>query len=277
MIELRGITKRIGHKTVLRDLNLKVEQGQFLGVIGPNGSGKTTLLHTISGVEHIESGEIDIDGKPVGSYRRRELARKLAVLQQDGIPSLAYPVKDVIEMGRFPFLDWLGRDLSSDAGQIIDRIMMKLDLDSLADQPVDELSGGQRQRVALGKVMAQQPRVLLLDEPTTYLDIRYQLQFMELVSEWQKDEDLTVVAVMHDLNLASMYCDRLVALQEGSIAAEGTPQDILTPDTLKRVFEVESALARHPDLGVPQIMLRREESYNEQFTNGADRGNTYPE
>ncbi|MNS58062.1 Iron(3+)-hydroxamate import ATP-binding protein FhuC [compost metagenome] len=179
------------------------------------------------------------------------------MLQQDGIPNIAYPVEDVIEMGRFPFLDWLGRDHSPDASQVLDRIMTKLDLNPLAGRPVDELSGGQRQRVALGKVMAQQPRVLLLDEPTTYLDIRYQLQFMELVSEWQKDEDLTVVAVMHDLNLASMYCDRLIVLQEGSIAAEGTPQDILTPETLRRVFEVQSALAEHPDLGVPQIMLRR--------------------
>ncbi|MNK25459.1 Hemin import ATP-binding protein HmuV [compost metagenome] len=257
MIELKGVTKRIGLKTVLRNLNLKIEQGQFLGIIGPNGSGKTTLLHTISGVEEIEAGEVDIDGRSVGSYKRRELARKLAVLQQDGIPNIAYPVEDVIEMGRFPFLDWLGRDHSPDASQVLDRIMTKLDLNSLAGRPVDELSGGQRQRVALGKVMAQQPRVLLLDEPTTYLDIRYQLQFMELVSEWQKDEDLTVVAVMHDLNLASMYCDRLIVLQEGSIAAEGTPQDILTPETLRRVFEVQSALAEHPDLGVPQIMLRR--------------------
>ncbi|WP_433946811.1 ABC transporter ATP-binding protein [Paenibacillus sp. SN-8-1] len=259
MIELRGVTKRIGQKTVLRDLNLKIEQGQFVGIIGPNGSGKTTLLHTISGVEKIDAGEIDIDARAVGSYRRIELARKLAVLQQDGIPNIAYPVEDVIEMGRFPFLDWLGRDNSPDASQVLDRIMTKLDLTPLAGRPVDELSGGQRQRVALGKVMAQQPQVLLLDEPTTYLDIRYQLQFMELVSEWQKDENLTVVAVMHDLNLASMYCDHLVILQEGSIAAEGTPQDILTPDTLRRVFEVRSAIARHPDLGVPQIMLRRKE------------------
>ncbi|RUT28414.1 ABC transporter ATP-binding protein [Paenibacillus zeisoli] len=258
-IELRAVTKQIGQKTVLRDVNLKIEQGQFVGIIGPNGSGKTTLLHTISGVEQIESGEINIDDRAVSSYRRRELARKLAVLQQDGIPNIAYPVEDVIEMGRFPFLDWLGRDHSPDIREVMDRIMTRLDLTSLAGRPVDELSGGQRQRVALGKVMAQQPQVLLLDEPTTYLDIRYQLQFMELVSEWQKDENLTVVAVMHDLNLASMYCDRLVVLQEGRIAAEGTPHEILTPDTLHSVFEVRSALAEHPDSGVPQIMLRRKE------------------
>lgn len=248
---------RMGHKIVLRNLDLKIGQGQFIGIIGPNGSGKTTLLHTISGVEKIESGEARIDGKPVQSYKRKELARKLAVLQQDGIPNIGYPVEDVIEMGRFPFLDWLGRDQSPDARQVMDRIMTRLELDSLAARPLDELSGGQKQRVALGKVMAQQPRILLLDEPTTYLDIRYQLQFMELVSQWQKEEDLTVVAVMHDLNLASMYCDRLVVLQAGSIAAEGTPQEILTPDNLGRVFGVQSALAEHPDLGVPQIMLRR--------------------
>ncbi|GIP22551.1 ABC transporter ATP-binding protein [Paenibacillus sp. J22TS3] len=259
MIEVRGLTKRRGSRKVLKQINFSVSQGEFLGVIGPNGSGKTTLLHTISGVEGIDEGEIVVDGRKVEAYGRKELARKLAVLQQDGIPSIAYPVKDIIEMGRFPFLDWLGRDQSKDTEAVIKRIMHRLDLDSLADRPVNELSGGQRQRVALGKVMAQQPRVLLLDEPTTYLDIRYQLQFMELVAQWRQEEEVTVIAVMHDLNLASLYCDRLLVLQDGAAAAVGTPEQLLTPETIHEVFQVQSAVTAHPDTGVPQVMLRRGE------------------
>lgn len=258
IIELKGLTKLRGRKKVLSQIDLDVRKGEFLGVIGPNGSGKTTLLHMISGVEKSNGGVIRVDGERVEAYGRKELARKLAVLHQDGIPSMAYPVRDIIEMGRYPFLNWLGRDQSIDADKTIHRIMTRLDLLPLADRPVDELSGGQRQRVALGKVMAQEPELLLLDEPTTYLDIRYQLQFMELVAQWQKEEKLTVVAVMHDLNLAALYCDRLLVLQDGEVEAIGTPQELLTPDTINRVFKVKSAVAAHPDTGVPQVMLRRE-------------------
>ncbi|MNJ56471.1 putative siderophore transport system ATP-binding protein YusV [compost metagenome] len=121
------------------------------------------------------------------------------------------------------------------------------------------LSGGQRQRVALGKVMAQQPEIVLLDEPTTYLDIRYQMQFMELVASWQRAENLTVIAVMHDLNLASMYCDKLLALREGEVVAMGRPNEIITPEIVKSLFEVNSYSVMHPDRGVPQLLLRNDQ------------------
>ncbi|WP_223068978.1 ABC transporter ATP-binding protein [Paenibacillus caui] len=256
MIELQKVSKSFGSTPVLHQVSWTVQKGEFWGIIGPNGSGKSTLLHLISGSEKPGSGEIALAGKPASVYSRTELTRMLAVLQQDGLPPVSFPVREVIEMGRFPFLDWLGRDTSEHADALIDNIMKQLELTELAAKPLDELSGGQRQRAALGKVMAQEPAIVLLDEPTTFLDIRYQIQFMELVSAWQRDSGLTVVAVIHDLNLAALFCDKLLVLKEGHITATGTPKQILNPEVVREVFEVESALVEHPDSGVPQLLLR---------------------
>ncbi|AWB43855.1 ABC transporter ATP-binding protein [Paenibacillus sp. CAA11] len=257
MIELGCIQKSFGPRKVLRELSWKVEPGQFWGILGPNGSGKTTLLNVISGVEPPDSGEIHIKGRPLKSYDRRSLSRLVAVLQQDGLPTIGYTVREVVEMGRFPYLNWLGRDQAPHADRLIEAVMDRLELLELADRPLNELSGGQRQRTALGKVMAQQPQLLLLDEPTTYLDVRAQLQFMELVSSWQREEGLTVIAVMHDLNLAALYCDHLLVLKEGAVAASGDPKKILESQLISDVFGVDSYLVPHPDSGVPQVMLRK--------------------
>ncbi len=241
----------------LTDVNCSIQEGEWWGIIGPNGSGKSTLLQLISGVDKRSTGELMIRGHHVSEYSRRELSQMLAVLQQDGLPAINYPVRDIIEMGRFPFQDWIGRDRGKNAETIIEDIMDKLQLQELSDRPLDELSGGQRQRVALGKVMAQEPRILLLDEPTTYLDIYYQLQFMELVANWRKETGITVIAVLHDLNLAAQFCDKLIVLQEGEVVGIGTPEEILTEDNIRRVYAVEPAVVQHPNSGVPQVLLSR--------------------
>lgn len=256
IIDIKGVVKSFKRYPVLQNVNWNVKSGQFWGIIGPNGSGKTTLLNLISGVEQPDHGEIRFGGKLLTSYGRKELSRRLAVLQQDGLPSVPFPVRDVLEMGRFPFQDWRGKETDENAEQLLTEIMEKLELEELSNRPLNVLSGGQRQRVALGKVMAQQPEVVLLDEPTTYLDIRYQMTFMELVSSWQREEGLTVIAVMHDLNLAALFCDRLLVLQEGKIVAEGTPDEIMSSETLEQVFEVKTHIVSHPDVGAPQLLLR---------------------
>ncbi|GJM70379.1 ABC transporter ATP-binding protein [Paenibacillus macerans] len=230
-----------------------------MGLIGPNGSGKTTLLNLISGVERPDAGEISLDGRPLTSYGRKALSRKIAVLQQDGLPPVSYSVRDVVEMGRFPYQDWRGREKDGPEGsrRLLGEIMDKLELSALEHRPLSALSGGQRQRAALGKVMAQQPELVLLDEPTTYLDLRYQMQFMELVAGWQCEEGLTVVAVMHDLNLAALFCDRLLVLSEGGVVAEGPPEDILSAAMVDKVYQVKAHRVPHPDSGVPQLLLQR--------------------
>ncbi|MVO98957.1 ABC transporter ATP-binding protein [Paenibacillus lutrae] len=258
IIQVKHAAKAFDGTKVLRDINIEVAAGEFFGIIGPNGSGKSTLLRLISGVEPATEGQILLKGKDARGYPRRELARWLAVLQQDALPPLGYTVREVVEMGRFPFQSWLGTD-RPDAGKLIDSIMLRLDLESLADRTVENLSGGQRQRVALAKVMAQEPRLLLLDEPTTFLDIGYQVQLMDYVSAWQREEGLTVVAVLHDLNLASQYCDRLLVVSEGQEVSTGTPDRVMNIEMIRSVYGTEPVVLKHPANGKPQILLKRGE------------------
>lgn len=261
MIQVKEVTKCYGKFKALQDIDWSIAPGEFWGVIGPNGSGKSTLLSLLSGVEAPDRGEISLAGRSLSSYGRKDLSRKLAVLQQDGLPPIAYTVREVIEMGRFAYQDWRGREIQSGAEELLQRIMQRLELEELAHRPLSSLSGGQRQRAALAKVMAQQPEIVLLDEPTTYLDIRYQMQFMDLMAGWQREEGLTVVSVMHDLNLASLYCDRLLVLNGGRISGQGAPVDILVPETLEGVFHVKSYRIPHPDSGAPQLLLRKAENF----------------
>lgn len=255
IIEVQGLSKHYGEKHVLQDVDFAVKSGEWVGIIGPNGSGKSTLLSLLSGVDRPTSGSIQLAGQMLGTYKRRALSQMMAVLQQEALPPLGFTVREVVEMGRFPFQSWLGSE-SEDSGEIVDRIMEKLQLTELADHPLDRISGGQRQRTALAKLMVQSPSVVLLDEPTTYLDIHYQVQFMDIVREWQQDCGLTVVSVLHDLNLASLYCDRLVVIHGGGIAAQGTPEQIMTTELLSRIFATETTVVPHPDTGRPQILIR---------------------
>lgn len=260
MIEATGVAKTFGRIEVLKGVNWRVGPGEFWGLIGPNGSGKTTLLNLISGVEQPDAGAIALGGRPLAAYSRKELSRKVAVLQQDGLPPVAFTVREVVEMGRFAHQDWRGKEIGgAEAGRrLIDGIMERLDLKELEQRPLGVLSGGQRQRVALGKVMAQQPELVLLDEPTTYLDLRYQMQFMEMVADWQREAGLTVVSVMHDLNLAALFCSHLLVMSGGRVVDQGGPEDILSPELIASVFGVQAYQVPHPDSDVPQLLLRRE-------------------
>jgi len=251
-----GVSKSYGSVKVIEDVSLQVGAGEFVGLIGPNGSGKSTLLKLISGVEQATGGDTRLRDRPIGQYARKELAKWLAVLEQDALPVVGFTVREVVEMGRYPFQNWLGQE-SADSGEtLIDDILDRLDLRQFEARPVFALSGGQRQRVALARVMAQEPLLLLLDEPTTYLDIAYQVQMMDYVRKWQVECGLTVVAVMHDLNLAAQYCTRLLVLHEGRIAADGTPQAIISSELIASVYGTEPIVLTHPVSGVPQILLQ---------------------
>ncbi|WP_442601615.1 ABC transporter ATP-binding protein [Paenibacillus sp. KN14-4R] len=255
MIKVEHVKKSFGEQTILRDVNFTIQQGEFVGIIGTNGSGKTTLLRLISGVDPLEAGEIKIRDKRVTSYPRKELAQFLAVLSQDALPPVGFTVREIVEMGRYPFQNWLGEEAGSGV-QLVETIIEKLQLQELSERTVDALSGGQRQRVALGKVMAQEPSILLLDEPTTFLDIGYQLQMMDYIRKWQDECGMTVVAVLHDLNLAAQYCTRLLVLHDGIIVADGSPHDILTIELVQRVYGTVPVVLPHPSSGLPQILLQ---------------------
>lgn len=254
MIDVKDLSKNFTDRVLFKQLHFSIQRGEFFGIIGPNGSGKSTLLQLLSGVDLEFSGEIQIKGKPIQGYKRKELAKWLAVLQQEALPMLGFTVREVIEMGRYPFQNWLGEE-AEDAGPKIDQIMETLGIAWLANEPLEQLSGGERQRVALAKVMAQEPELLFLDEPTTFLDIGHQLQIMDYVSEWRDRAGLTVLAVLHDLNLAAQYCDRILMLHEGKIVIIGAPEQVITTDLIAQVYGTEPLIAPHPVNHRPQILL----------------------
>ncbi|GEM_PF-459170 len=256
-IELRAAACAYGSVQAIRPLDWTVKRGEFWAVLGPNGSGKTSLLGLVSGAERPSAGEVRLAGRLLAEYGRRERARHLAVLPQEGLPPLGITVREALEMGRFPYRDRFGRDRDPAARERLARIAGRLELTALLTRRLDELSGGQRQRAALGQVMAQQPEILLLDEPTAYLDVYYQLDVMELVREWREEEGLTVVAVLHDLNLAAQYAERLLLLRGGERAAEGTPEEVLTPELIGSLYGVTPPLkVQHTEMDVPQLLFR---------------------
>ncbi|MGM0711364.1 ABC transporter ATP-binding protein [Brevibacillus parabrevis] len=255
MIHVRSLQKAYQDVSVLTKIDFDVKRGEFFGIIGPNGSGKSTLLKMISSVIAPDAGEITLADKPLARYTRKELARVLAVLEQEGLPPVGFRVREVLEMGRFPYQNWLGEE-KDDVTPLIEEIMQLLGLVPLAERTLDQLSGGEKQRVALGKALVQKPQLLLLDEPTTYLDIGYQIQLMDIVRKWQKTTQVTVVAVLHDLNLASLYCDRILMLHKGVQIGVGTPQDMLQTDKIEAVYGTRPIVMEHPVHHLPQIMLQ---------------------
>ncbi|PTX51482.1 iron complex transport system ATP-binding protein [Melghirimyces profundicolus] len=253
MLKARNLWKAYRSRHVLRGLGVSVAPGEMVGVIGPNGSGKTTLIRLLSGEERPDRGTVFLDGEPISKWSGRERAARLAVLPQEGLPSVPFTVEEVVSMGRHPhqsFWPWAG---STDR-ESVERALSRSGLARDRTRRVDRLSGGERQRVAIAKAMAQEPKVLLLDEPTTYLDIAHQQTILDRIQQWQREEGLAVLVVLHDLNLASQYCDRLLLMKEGARWAEGPPEKVLTPSRLREVYGVEPVLTRHPVTGVPQVL-----------------------
>ncbi|NOU91798.1 ATP-binding cassette domain-containing protein [Paenibacillus sp. LMG 31456] len=255
LVQVSKVCKKYQEQGVLEQISFDIEAGECFGILGPNGSGKSTLLKLLSGIEAPTSGRVQLEGRAAHEHPRKELAQWMAVLPQDALPPLGFTVREIIGMGRYPFQNWLGSELA-DAESLVDSIIERLQLGKLQHRAVDGLSGGERQRVALGKVMAQEPRLLLLDEPTTFLDIGYQMQMMDWISSWQKETGLTVISVLHDLNLAAQYCGRMMILQEGRTVAIGQPDDVIQPALLEQVYGTQPIVMRHPVLDVPQILLQ---------------------
>ncbi|MBW5448019.1 ATP-binding cassette domain-containing protein [Cohnella sp. CFH 77786] len=256
MLQVHDLSKSYGETRILDRIGFAVRQGEFFGILGPNGSGKSTLLKLISRAENPDSGRVLLDGRPMETFTRKQLSRTVAVLQQESLPPVDFTVKEVVGMGRFPYQNWLGEETGEREG-IVETILGRLGLAELRDRSLQHLSGGERQRVALGKAMAQQPRLLLLDEPTTYLDIGHQIQMLDRIAAWQREADLTVVAVLHDLNLASIYCNRMLMLHRGEILRLGNAADVLQPDFIQEVYGTRPIVVPHPVHLLPQIMLQR--------------------
>jgi iron complex transport system ATP-binding protein len=254
MLSLQDISAGYATKLVLEDITLNVPAGEFVGLIGPNGSGKTTLLRVISGALPARRGEVWLRGRKLQEMSRRDVAKIVAHLLQDRALGLAFSVREMVLMGRSPHLPRFGREGERDLA-IVERVMDLANVSHVADRPITEISGGERQRALIAMCLAQQPQVLLLDEPTSHLDVGHQLSILDLIRNLNRQSRMTVVAVFHDLNLAAEYCDRLVLLDRGRIAAAGTPVDVLTPEMILNVYKVEVLIERNPVSGAPHVVL----------------------
>jgi iron complex transport system ATP-binding protein len=238
----------------LRDISLTVAQGEFVSLVGPNGSGKTTLLRLLDRIYIPQKGHILLAGKSLLEYSRLEIARRIAFVPQEAGPIFPFTVLEIVLMGRSPHTR--GMAFESPHDREIAREMMKLtDVDHLASHPVTALSGGERQRVFLARALAQQPEIILLDEPNAHLDIAHQLDIFGILRRLATHNRLTVVSVSHDLNLAASFSDRVAMLLCGSLAAVGTPDEVLTEDRIGEVFRTRVLVDKHPMNASPRITL----------------------
>jgi iron complex transport system ATP-binding protein len=254
-IELRGVSVDLDGRPVLRELDLVVPGGARLGLIGPNGSGKTTLLRSIAGlVPH--RGELRIGDAPPGSLSRRELARRIALVPQNPAVPAGITVADYVLLGRTPYIPYLGTESRRDLA-IVAQVLDHLDLAAFASRRLDSLSGGERQRAVLARALAQQAPVLLLDEPTTGLDVGHQQQVLELVDALRESLDLTVVSAMHDLTLAGQFADQLVLLDGGRVAAAGPVREVLTEQVVGRHYHASVRVLEDPGGGIVVVPVRQ--------------------
>ncbi|MEU4598060.1 ABC transporter ATP-binding protein [Nocardia sp. NPDC023988] len=252
---LRADQVRLGYKgrTISDQLCVDIPDGKFTVIIGPNACGKSTLLRALARLLAPESGRVLLDGKPVTDYPAKELARQIGLLPQTSTAPDGIRVADLVARGRYPHQTLL-RQWSKADEEAVAAAMAATGVAELSARPVDELSGGQRQRVWISMVLAQQTPIILLDEPTTFLDIAYQIQLLDLCRALNRESERTVVAVLHDLNHAFRYADHLIAMRDGRIVATGTPADIVTADLVHEVFSLRCRIVDDPETGTPLVI-----------------------
>ena len=244
-VEIVGLSAAYGRTPVLEDVRLTVEPGGWLAVIGPNGSGKSTLLRSVLGLQGHE-GAVRIDGVDTLGMRRRERALQIAYAAQLPVLPEAASTREYVTLGRTPHRALLAAPRAVDR-RIVAEVMERLEISALADRPLRTLSGGEQQRAVLGRALAQQPRVLLLDEPTAALDLGHAQQVLDLVDGLRRQDGLTVLSTLHDLTLAGQYADRLALLSRGRVVAEGTPADVLTAAALQSHYGARARVVDGPD------------------------------
>jgi iron complex transport system ATP-binding protein len=253
-IGLRGVTAAYDGTQALRGVDLTIVSGSWTGLIGPNGAGKTTLLRTVAGlVPH--GGAILLGGEEVAGMSRRAAARLVAYVPQRPVVPEAMTVIDYVLTGRTPYISYLGSEAAGDL-HVVGRVLVRLELEDLAERPLGTLSGGELQRAIIGRALAQQAPVLLLDEPTAALDVGHQQHALELIDALRREEGLTVVSAMHDLTLAGQFADRLLLLDRGLLAAEGPVREVLTESTIRRHYGARVRILEDERGGVVVIPTR---------------------
>lgn len=239
---------------VIDDVSFSADVGEFFVIIGPNGAGKSSLLKLIAGIETPESGQIDILGKSKTNYSTRDLARVIALVAQQAPVDFPFRVLETVLMGRSPHLGLLGLEGDTDYA-LAEEAMTFTGVKKFADRRLDQLSGGERQRVMIARAICQEPKVILLDEPTAALDPAHQLKIMDLMERFRREKNTTVIMVSHDLNLASLYADRLLLLKNGRVITTGTPDAVFIPEFIEKSYECEMIIDKNPVGNVPRVTL----------------------
>jgi iron complex transport system ATP-binding protein len=253
MLKVQNLFVNYGARVVLKNINLELEKGKMLALLGPNGSGKSTLLRAISGILPTAQGSVRLADQMIGALSPAERARWIAVVPQNAVLPPAFTAWETVLFGRTPYINFLGQISAKDEA-IARRALEKVDALGLADRQMGELSGGEQQRVLLARALAQSTPILLLDEPTTHLDLQHQMGLLELVRKLAREDDLTVVIALHDLNLASRYADRIALLVDGQIRAIGTAKQVLRADVIAEAYRWPVQVIDHPFLDTPLIL-----------------------
>ena len=256
MIEVNSISFRYHEDWVLQDVSFRVEKGEFVGMIGPNGSGKTTLLKILYRLLSPQKGEILFELVPMRKMDRNDIAKRIAVVAQETQLLFPFSVLETVLMGRSPYLGHLMFESEKDL-EISKKAMEWTKVFPFSERPMDELSGGERKRVFIARALAQEPEVILLDEPTANLDIHHQIDFLDLILTLNRERGLTIVMASHDMNIASEFCDRLILLQDGRIYKMGTPDEVITKENIESVYGCEVWIDQNPVSGMPRINLSK--------------------
>ncbi len=251
MIHVQELTCGYGAVRVLEGVTFHVAPGEMLGVLGPNGSGKTTLLHVLAGVLQPVGGRVRVAGQDLRATSARWRARRMASVPQKSVVTFPFRTLSVVLMGRYPYLSRWGGYTARDLDAAVEAMEQTATL-PLADRLISEVSGGEAQRVIIARALAQDPEILLLDEATSSLDVARKIQVFDLLRRKNREEGTTVICAMHDLNLAALYCDRLVFLKEGRIALDGATDELFTSEHLSTIYETPVMVSRHPATGGPQ-------------------------
>jgi len=245
MLKIKNLNFSYGKNLVLNDVSFSATAGEFISIIGPNGAGKSTLIKMMDGILSTGQREVFLDETSIGDYSRKELARKIAYLPQDSKFTFDYTVREVVIMGRFPYLKGVFTYTAEDI-QIVREMMILMEIDQFADRSFNKLSGGEKQRVLIASALAQQPKIILLDEPTNALDLHHQIAIYNILKKLQKEENLTIIVVTHDINLAAQYCERMTLMGQGMIIRDGTPEKVLQFNLIQETFGVKVYIDINP-------------------------------
>lgn len=259
-LEVKGLSYKYGKHMVLDGIDLPIIEGEVIGILGPNGCGKTTLLKNLNKNLSPDGGCVLLDGTDLEELSKREIATKVAVVPQTNEIRFAFTVKDIVSMGRMPFQSMMG-GASSEDERIVEEAIRRTGLEAYRDRLISTMSGGERQRVIIARAIAQSPQILLMDEPTLHLDISMQFDALNLVHRLSKESGMTVVIVSHDLPMVARYCDRIVMIHDHRIHAIGKPEEVLTAENMRTVFNVDAELVFDERIGKHTVMLH--DSLNE--------------